>query len=93
MGEFRGNPHSESVLWLFIPSGKECGEEEFYGELIKRKELASIPRGREVLRDRKPGGSEGIRTIHLESTLTREPETPRDNRNWVTVRPATRTSL
>jgi NDP-sugar pyrophosphorylase family protein len=27
----------------FIPSGKECGEEEFYGELIKRHELLAFP--------------------------------------------------
>jgi NDP-sugar pyrophosphorylase family protein len=26
-----------------IPSGKKCGEEEFYGELIKRNELLAFP--------------------------------------------------
>ncbi len=26
-----------------IPAGKECGEEEFYGELIKREELLAFP--------------------------------------------------
>lgn len=26
-----------------IPSGRECGEEEFYGELIKRDELLAFP--------------------------------------------------
>jgi NDP-sugar pyrophosphorylase family protein len=26
-----------------IPSGRECGEEEFYGELIKREELLAFP--------------------------------------------------
>jgi N-acetyl-alpha-D-muramate 1-phosphate uridylyltransferase len=26
-----------------LPSGKECGEEEFYGELIKREELLAFP--------------------------------------------------
>jgi N-acetyl-alpha-D-muramate 1-phosphate uridylyltransferase len=27
----------------FIPSGKECGEEDFYGELIRRGELCAFP--------------------------------------------------
>ena len=27
----------------FIPAGKACGEEEFYGELIKRHELLAFP--------------------------------------------------
>ncbi|MHB8565635.1 MAG: sugar phosphate nucleotidyltransferase [Nitrososphaerales archaeon] len=27
----------------FIPSGRECGEEEFYGELIKRNQLIAYP--------------------------------------------------
>jgi N-acetyl-alpha-D-muramate 1-phosphate uridylyltransferase len=28
-----------------IPPGRECGEEEFYGELIKRRELVAFPVG------------------------------------------------
>jgi NDP-sugar pyrophosphorylase family protein len=26
-----------------VPLGKKCGEEEFYGELIKRNELLAFP--------------------------------------------------
>jgi len=26
-----------------VPAGKECGEEEFYGELIRREELLAFP--------------------------------------------------
>jgi len=28
---------------FFIPAGRECGEEEFYGELIRRDELLAFP--------------------------------------------------
>ena len=48
-----------------IPTGKEFGEEEFYGELIRREELLAFPVRRAFLRDRDARVAERVRALHL----------------------------
>ena len=53
--QYNKSIQSEDMTWInfgvsalrknaleFIPDGRECGEEEFYGELIKRRELLAF---------------------------------------------------
>ena len=54
--KYNKKDQSEDMVWInygvsalrkealqFIPPGEECGEEQFYGEMIKRKELVAHP--------------------------------------------------